>query len=233
MKFVGGDAVEVEARKFGDVDVHAVFALEAFVDVDEVAALFGFVAVCAVLIVLKEVARAVFVAVAVSGDLWALQAELVELVKEEAGSVFLVNLELLYKFGEFLIVLALLVLFVEDVVLRVAKVYAEKAILAGFAFGDVAAVLAVFAFLGEVYVVAVFEADGFIAKFAFVDVDAVNTVEICVEVAAVEATFAFPGACDEIAILYAVDIIAEGGVFMLDLRDCGAGEGVAEILVGE
>jgi len=93
--------------------------------------------------------------------------------------------------------------------------------------------LAVFAFLGEVYVVAIFEADGFVAKFAFVDVDAIDAVEVCVEVAAIEAAFAFPCACDEIAIFHTIDVIAEAGVFMLDLRDCLAREGVAKMLVGE
>lgn len=87
MEFVSGNAVEIEARKFGDVDVYAVLALEAFVDVDKVAALFGFVAVLAILVVVDVVAGAVFVAVAVGCDLGVLQAELGELVEEEAVGV--------------------------------------------------------------------------------------------------------------------------------------------------
>lgn len=82
-----------------------------------------------------------------------LEAKLCELMEEEARCGFFVGFEFCDDFCGFFG----WIWFVEDVVLCVAEICAEKAVLAGFTFGYVFAVEAVFTFLGVVTVVAVLE----------------------------------------------------------------------------
>ena len=108
------------------MDVYGVFAFEAFVHVDEVVAFFGFIAIVAVLVVVYVGSGGVCVGVAMGCDLWALEAELVELMEEESGFGDVLFFQVFYE----LFVFVFWVWFVENVVFGVAEISAEEAVLA-------------------------------------------------------------------------------------------------------